>query len=122
MQFHLALIPLAATTDQAANEIAAPVMLSRNLTGAQLKTFRIRLPTKAPSALPKPIQMKNVVTLIEVLASDVVVAAPVKKSMIDLLNQAPSINPINDSVLTMRPRRQPENNMNAPNPSKIKSK
>ena len=66
--------------------------------------------------------MKNVVTLIEVLTSDVVVAAPVKKSMIDLLNQAPSINPINDSVLTMRPRRQPENNMNAPNPSKIKSK
>ena len=66
--------------------------------------------------------MKNVVTLIEVLASDVVVAAPVKKSMIDLLNQAPSINPINDSVLTMRPRRQPENNTNAPNPSKIKSK
>ena len=66
--------------------------------------------------------MKNVVTLIEVLTSDVVVAAAVKKSMIDLLNQAPSINPINDSVLTMRPRRQPENNMNAPNPSKIKSK
>ena len=66
--------------------------------------------------------MKNVVTLIEVLASDVFVAAPAKKSMIDLLNQAPSINPINDSVLTMRPRRQPENNTNAPNPSKIKSK
>ena len=66
--------------------------------------------------------MKNVVTLMDVLVNDVVVAEPVKKSMIDLLNQAPSINPINDSVLTMRPRRQPENNMNAPNPSKIKSK
>ena len=66
--------------------------------------------------------MKNVVTLIEVLVSDVGVAAPVKMSIIDLLNQAPSINPINDSVLTISPRRQPENNMNAPNPNKIMSR
>ena len=46
------------TIDQAIKESAAPVKLSINLNGDQLKMFRRRRPMKPPIALPIPIPIK----------------------------------------------------------------
>ena len=111
-----------ATIDQAEIETMAPVALSRNRIGDQLKIFRIRFPMKLPSALPNPIPRKSAAALNAVRLNDVVVEAPVTISIEDRPSQAPANNPTNESTLTINPRRQPELTIKIPNASKIISK
>lgn len=111
-----------ATIDQAPIETAAPVELSRNRIGDQLKTLRIRFPMKPPNALPNPIPRKSAAALNAVRLNDVVVEAPVTISIKDRPSQAPANNPISESTLTIKPRRQPELTIKIPKASKIISK
>ena len=110
------------TIDQATSDNAAPVKLSNNLSGDQLKTFRNRLPIKPPTALPTPIPINRVAALNAVRVSDVVVDAPLTMSITDLPIQAPKIKPSNEKMLTNNPRRQPEAKMKMAKPTKIRSR
>jgi len=110
------------TMDQATSDNAAPVRLSNNLSGDQLKMFRSLRPMKPPIALPTPIPINRVAALNAVLVNDDDVDAPLTMSMTDLPIQAPAIKPSNEKVLTNNPRRQPETKMKTANPTKIKSR
>jgi hypothetical protein len=110
------------TMDHATSDNTAPVRLSNNLSGDQLKMFRSLRPMKPPIALPTPIPINRVAALNAVLVSDDVVDAPLTMSMTDLPIQAPAINPSSEKVLTNNPRRQPETKMKTANPTKIKSR
>jgi hypothetical protein len=77
---------------------------------------------KLPNALPNPIPRKSAAALNAVRLNDVVVEAPVTISIKDRPSQAPANNPISESTLTIKPRRQPELTIKIPNVSKIISK
>ena len=111
-----------ATIDQALIETMAPVELSRNRIGDQLKILRIRFPIKLPNVLPNPIPRKSAAALSAVRLNDVVVEAPVTISIKDRPSQAPANNPTRESTLTIKPRRQPELTMKIPKASKMISK
>lgn len=110
------------TIDQATRDNAAPVRLSSNLIGDQLKMFRNLRPMKPPIALPTPIPINRVAALSPVLARDDDVDAPVTMSINVRLSQAPKINPISENRLTNRPRRQPETRIKNANAIKIRSR
>jgi hypothetical protein len=110
------------TIDQAINESAAPVKLSINLNGDQLKMFRRRRPMKPPIALPIPIPINNVAALSAVRVNEVAVDAPLTMSIKDLPSQAPKISPTKENTLTNSPRRQPATRMKAAKPIRIRSR
>jgi hypothetical protein len=66
--------------------------------------------------------MNSDAALSPVRVSEVVVDAPLTISITDFPSQAPAIKPTNEKALTIKPRRQPEIRMNAPNATKIMSR
>lgn len=110
------------TIDHATSDNAAPVKLSSNLSGDQLKMFRNRLPINPPAALPTPIPINKVAALSAVRVNDEDVEAPVTMSINARLNQAPKISPTSEKKLTNNPRRQPETRMKTANAIKIRSR
>jgi hypothetical protein len=110
------------TIAQAVKESTAPDKLSSSRIGDQLKTSLILLPTNPPKALPTPIPMNSVAAPSAVRVSDVVVEAPLTRSISERPNHAPSIKPISENALTNNPRRQPETSIKIARAIRIKSR